>query len=194
MYSNIVFIGGIHGVGKSTVCRQICNKLNINYLSASEVLKWKEINYDFKDKKVENISLTQDILVKGLRNTIQRNQYYLLDGHYCLLNKDNKITNIPFETFKAINPISLNIIIGEIDEIKKQLEERDQRVYDYNILEKMQTNEINYASKLSEQLGITLNIGKLNNFSFVVNGIEKILLEKGYQKIINFSIKNHSDL
>ena len=36
---NIIFIGGIHGVGKGTLCEKVCNDLNIRHLSASEVLK-----------------------------------------------------------------------------------------------------------------------------------------------------------
>jgi len=35
MLDNITFIGGIHGVGKSTICRQICDEIKLEYLSAS---------------------------------------------------------------------------------------------------------------------------------------------------------------
>lgn len=87
--SSIIFIGGIHGVGKSTVCQQICNKCNIEYLSASKLIKWSELSEDTKNKKVENLSFTQDRLVVGLRNAVQENKTYILDGHYCLLNKSN---------------------------------------------------------------------------------------------------------
>jgi adenylate kinase len=54
---NIAFIGGIHGVGKSTICQQICDKLNLVYLSASELIKWSDINEDVKNKKVEIFSI-----------------------------------------------------------------------------------------------------------------------------------------
>lgn len=171
MFENIAFIGGIHGVGKSTICKQICDKLDIEYLSASEVLKWKEINEDFKNKKVENIASTQHRLIIGLTNTIQKNRHYLLDGHYCLLNSENSIVNIPLETFKKINPISLNIITGNIDEIKERLEKRDGKPYSFDLLEKMQVNELEYAKKLSISLGITLNIGTQNDFSEIFNSL-----------------------
>jgi len=51
MFDNIVFVGGIHGVGKSTICQHICRELNMEYLSASELSKWEEINDDAKIKK-----------------------------------------------------------------------------------------------------------------------------------------------
>ena len=50
MTSKIAFIGGIHGVGKSTVCKHICRDLKIEYLSASELLKWKDLNEDAQNK------------------------------------------------------------------------------------------------------------------------------------------------
>lgn len=51
MFDNIVFIGGIYGVVKSTICQHICRELNMEYLSASELLKWEDINDDAKTKK-----------------------------------------------------------------------------------------------------------------------------------------------
>jgi len=65
MTEKIAFIGGIHGVGKSTICRQICDEIKLEYLSASELLKWKEINEDVKNKKVISRPDTQDRLITG---------------------------------------------------------------------------------------------------------------------------------
>ncbi len=173
MLDNIAFIGGIHGVGKSTICRQICDELKLEYLSASELLKWKEINEDFKNKKVKSIPATQDRLIIGLTNTIQKDKYYLLDGHYCLLNSENDVINIPFETFKEINPISLNLIIGDITEIKNRLEKRDNRPYNYDLLGRMQDSELSYAKHLSKTLGVTLSIGTQNDFSEILTSLHK---------------------
>ena len=72
MFNNIIFIGGIHGVGKSTICHLICSELNIEYLSASELLKWKDINEDAENKKVENIPFTQNRLITGIKETVQK--------------------------------------------------------------------------------------------------------------------------
>lgn len=173
MLKNIAFIGGIHGVGKSTICRHICDELKIEYLSASELLKWKEINIDFQDKKVKSIPDTQDLLHVGLTNTIQKNKHYLLDGHYCLLNIENDIINVPFYTFKKINPISLNLIIGDIVEIKSRLEKRDDKPYNFNLLEEMQRRELNYATQLSKTLGVTLNIGTQNDITEILTSLYK---------------------
>ncbi|MDD5773110.1 MAG: ATP-binding protein [bacterium] len=172
MLKNIAFLGGIHGVGKSTICRQICNDLKIDYLSASEVLKWKEISSDSKNKKVMDIPHAQYILIQGLINKVKENHYYLLDGHYCLFDKESNIINVPIETFRNINPISLNLVIDDIIKIKHRLEERDKRPYDILLLKKMQNSEINYAKEVSNKLRITLNIGNHSDFSDIFKALK----------------------
>jgi adenylate kinase len=173
MFSNIAFIGGIHGVGKSTICRQICDEVKLEYLSASELIKWRDINEDIQNKKVRNIPATQDRLIIGLTNSIQKDKCYILDGHYCLLNNENEIVNIPLDTFKLINPISLNVVLGDIIEIKDRLEKRDNRPYDQELLNRMQESELNYATYLSKTLRVTLSIGTQNNFSELLNSLNK---------------------
>jgi adenylate kinase len=168
---NIAFIGGIHGVGKSTVCRQICDRLDLTHLSASELLKWGDINEDAENKQVKDIQDTQDRLIVGLRNTIQTGKRYLLDGHYCLLNTNGEIKNIPVDTFQMINPFSLNIILDDVSEIKKRLEERDNKYYDYDLLMRMQDNELQYAKYLSEKLDVPLNVGLQKNFTELLNSL-----------------------
>lgn len=164
LFSNISFIGGIHGVGKSTICNDLCARLDIEYLSASQVLNWAEINTDAKNKKVNNILLTQDRLINGLCSTVKKEKHYLLDGHYCLFDRDGKVTKIPYETFKAINPVSLHLIIGNIETIKSRIEARDKRTYEYEMLKDMQDQEIAYAKELSEKLKVNLSIGRENDY------------------------------
>lgn len=173
MLNNIAFIGGVHGVGKSTLCKKICDEVRLEYLSASDLLKWTEINNDDRNKKVKDIPATQERLIHGLTNTIDKNVSYLLDGHYCLLNKQNDIVKIPLSTFQKISPISFNIIIGDVSEIKSRLEIRDERPYNYDLLNLMQETELNYAKDLSENLGVPLNIGTQNDISELLASLRK---------------------
>lgn len=171
-FNNITFFGGIHGVGKSTICKKICNQLNINYLSASEVLNWNKLNSDLQNKKVDDIFHTQELLINGLDKYIENDKKYLLDGHYCLLNKHDQITKLPVETFKRINPISLYIIINDVAIIKSRLEARDNKAYNYDILSRMQDLEIEYATELSKELNRNLIIGKESDYNLLLNSLQ----------------------
>ena len=63
---NIIFIGGIHGVGKGTVCKEIASKTDLIHITASEILKWNEISSS-DNKFVNNISSTQERLIINSR-------------------------------------------------------------------------------------------------------------------------------
>ncbi|MCR6642550.1 MAG: ATP-binding protein [Sporocytophaga sp.] len=178
MMSNIIFIGGIHGVGKSSICQHICRELNIEYLSASNLLQWKNINEDPQNKLVKDISYTQNSLIWGLANVLRSQNYYLLDGHYCLLNSNNEIVKISPEVFKQIDPISLNLLLGNISEVKNRLEQRDNKVYDYDLLERFQKEELAHAKLISKTLGITLNICTQYDYSKLIILLRSFLPSK----------------
>ncbi|WP_269241234.1 ATP-binding protein [Flavobacterium limnophilum] len=153
LMKNIIFIGGIHGVGKGTICKEIALKTDIVHLTASQILKWEEIS-DSDNKLVKNITSTQDRLIKGLKNLIKKDKKYLLDGHFCLLNSNQVPSRIDEETFDQINPKVIAIVIDDIQEIAKRLETRDGKIYDTKVLNQLQQMETEYAKYLSDKYSI----------------------------------------
>jgi adenylate kinase len=175
MLTSIAFIGGIHGVGKSTICKHICTETGLLHLTASEVLKWKEINIDETNKKVVDVHQTQDRLVTNLSLLIKPHYKYLLDGHYCLLTSNGDVEKVPLETFKQLNPFSLNLIIGDVEKIKARLETRDCKPYDIGLLNEMQNSEIAYANELSKVLNLKLNVGTTEEISQIMKTLKQTM-------------------
>jgi len=175
------FIGGIHGVGKSTVCDQLCRVQNLNHLSASNLIKWSEINEDPRNKKVFDIDNTQRKLLTGLKEKVEVDKNYLLDGHFCLLDRDTKVSRIPLSLFKGINPDLLCIISGNIQEIKENIELRDKRTYDYDLLFEMQEKELENAKYIASELSINLICGTKENFYEIQKTINGILNENTFR-------------
>ncbi|MBN8669488.1 MAG: AAA family ATPase [Chitinophagales bacterium] len=169
MKRTIAFIGGIHGVGKSTTSKLICDKTGLNYLSASEIIKWAEFNNDSADKKVFNVAQNQNRLIIGLKTMVNARNKYLLDGHYCLVNKLGTVERIPLEIFTLINPYSLNLLIDDVSLIKDRLEKRDFKIYDIDLLHYMQETEISHANEIAKVLKIPLNIFTVRDIDRIVN-------------------------
>jgi adenylate kinase len=170
---NIIFIGGIHGVGKGWICAQLSKELNIKHLTASEVLKWTEISSS-SNKLVDNVNETQDRLVNNLRKIVVKDEKYLLDGHYCLLNKDGEPYKIPFSTFSEINPNKLILVYEDTVTIKQRLQDRDHNEYSEDTLKKFQGFEIKYAEELSFKLSAPLL--KIKSSSVNFDEIKKFIL------------------
>ncbi|MBA3970554.1 MAG: AAA family ATPase [Bacteroidetes bacterium] len=160
MTQRIIFIGGIHGVGKGTLSEKICATTGLIPLSASDLIKWHEVSPDGKNKKVDNILSTQERLLKGLKHTVHEDNAYLLDGHFCLLNKSNQPEKVPIETFVGIDPNIISVIVDDIAAIINRLKLRDGKEYDLNTLNEMQKLEVEYAKEISVQLNIPLIIIK----------------------------------
>lgn len=169
--NNIIFIGGIHGVGKGTICKEIASKTDIIHITASEIIKWNEIS-SHDNKLVNNIASTQEKLINGLKNLIKNDKQYLLDGHFCLLNSKGIPCKIDEETFDNINPKIISIVIDDIEKIANRLEKRDNKKYDLKILTVLQKMEIEYAKYLSKKYSIPYIEIKNNDYKSLLNNIK----------------------
>ncbi len=148
MYNNIIFIGGIHGVGKGKICSEISKETGWIHISASQVLRWEEISSSEK-KEVKNIKSTQDRLRDGLNELIDPSKKYLLDGHFTLLNKEGTPELIEIDIFNHIKPVLYVIIIEEEEIIHKRLLRRDSKNYSLEKLKEFQEMERNRSIFIS---------------------------------------------
>lgn len=155
MQNNIIFLAGVHGVGKSTMCASALKNLPVELLSSSELLKWTEIS-SVENKKVADISATQNRLIEGLRNAIDYDKRYVLDGHFCLLNGAGVVERIPFETFRAINPSGIVVLTDNPGQIVRRLKNRDKALYSSAMISSFQTEEVAYAKEVSDVLSVPL--------------------------------------
>ena len=169
MKKNIIFVGGIHCVGKTTFSRKIKESIPlIETLSCSEVLKWE----NSKKKNVEDIESNQNRLIANLVEIIDIDKPYLLDGHFCLLNKNNNVERIGIDTFGDINPEMIILLIEDIDVIQKRLQERDNREYSIDILKKLASEETKYAHEVAQQIGVPIYVIKASEYRKVIENIK----------------------
>lgn len=168
MFQNIIFLGGIHGAGKGRLCSKVKDVLDIEHLSASELLRWTEVNADPKNKLVADIPSMQDRLILGLHHRVEPNRKYLLDGHFCLFDGNGKVKHIPFETFSKIDPILISVLTAEQEAIVQRLTQRESKAYDLQLIRQMQEEEITYGKWVA---------GKLSKPFLVMEGEEQVLID-----------------
>jgi adenylate kinase len=174
--NKIIFFGGIHGVGKSTICKKLCLELGGGYLSASELINWKGLNSDDPSaKKVLNIQETQQRLIKSLSSLTSSDKLFLLDGHLSLLNSKGLPERIPASTIETIAPIMICVITDDPEKISERLSSRDNKEYKAADLEIFQNLEVEYARELSNNLNIPLSISNISDQSDLENKIRQAL-------------------
>ena len=116
MSKGCIFVGGIHGSGKTELCKKIQEKIDCVYLSASQLLKWSK-----KEKNVENVQENQRILKELLKKEMQDDKLYLIDGHFALWNKGYKCEKVPLTFFEDLNIKCILLVVENEDVIEKRL-------------------------------------------------------------------------
>ena len=172
---NIIFIGGIHGAGKGTICREIANELNVTSISASTLLKWEEVSDHPKNKAVKDISDTQRRLINGIDYYLEKGNY-LIDGHFTLFDSKYNVTEIDSRVFQSISPLCMALVSADPIAIAKRLSERDNQKYDVDLLSRMQRTELKRAQQVSKELNIPL---------FIIDNTEFTQFKEYISTIIN---------
>ena len=154
MQRKIIFVGGVHGVGKSTLCNSICTSMNATHHSASELIsRFGKVNHS-TNKRVENIGKNQDVLITAINEYLATGQSYLLDGHFCLLNRNGEVVEIPFSTFGALSPVAIMVLFDDPIKIFTRLKERDKEKYDIDSLTSFQKKELDYSESIARKLDV----------------------------------------
>ncbi|MHA7099263.1 adenylate kinase [Roseivirga pacifica] len=172
MSNQIIFIGGIHGSGKGTICSRICSEISIEHYSASDILKWDEESQDLQNKKVKDIPNTQIKLLRGLAGLVT-NGKVLLDGHFCLLNSASEIETIPYTIFSKINPTAIGVVLDDPSHIVNRLKKRDSQNYPIDLLSRMQEVEYERAKEVSKLLKVPFCEIR-HEITGIVNTIKKL--------------------
>lgn len=149
----IIFVSGIHGAGKGTLCSQLSSITRLSKYSCSQIIK---DNSDYKEtsKLVSSAEKNQTILLHGI--SILKETNFLLDGHFCLLAKDQSIIEIDDTIFTKIGPTKIIHVTCDENTIEQRLKNRDGHSIDRNILKEMQYKETVKARKLAFKLNVSI--------------------------------------
>ena len=150
----VIFLSGIHGVGKGFISKQIEKEINMPIYEASKLIRLNGGIID-KDKKAKNVNDNQDLLINSINNLVEHDTF-ILDGHTCLINNENRIELIDIEIFRRINVIGIVLVYDDINIISERLYKRDNIYFDKSLLDDLQKSERLNTEKLSEELRVPL--------------------------------------
>lgn len=154
----MILVSGIHGVGKSFFCDCVKEQLNINYYSASQLITAKRNKGFSEDKHVPDIDDNQPLLIESIEELRQNEGEFILDGHFCLLDADGRITRIPPETYTSLRPDRIILLTEYPEIIAERRRIHDGIQQDITDIKAFQDAEKAYAKEISNQLGTPLII------------------------------------
>lgn len=154
----MIFVSGIHGVGKTYFCNMIKDKLGIKNYSASQLIAGRREKSFSADKFVSDIDDNQVLLLDAINELRQAGEEFILDGHFCLLNEDGVITRIPMETYTLLKPDVMILLLENPKIIAERRFQRDGIRLDECTINDFQETEKLYAKVIAGQLNIPLEI------------------------------------
>lgn len=154
----MIFVSGIHGVGKTYFCNMIKEKLGIKNYSASQLIARRREKGFSADKFVSDIDDNQVLLLDAINELRQADKEFILDGHFCLLNEDGVITRIPMETYTLLKPNTMILLLESPKIIAERRLQRDGIQQDERTINDFQEAEKAYATEIARQLNIPLEI------------------------------------
>lgn len=171
---DIVFVGGIHGVGKSTLCNKLKSILNINHHSASELIKKKNQDLVNSSKTVNDVSGNQDILIQAINEYVTDNKF-LLDGHFALFNSSKEVIEIPLKTFEGLAPKVIILLVDQVESIVDRIEARDNIRHSLTSYKQLDDAERRLAVHVAETLAIPIYVHNMaGNLDELISFIKNI--------------------
>ena len=160
----VVFVGGVHGVGKSTCCQQASERNGLQWHTASSLIKAeRQSTIDERSREVLDPQENQELLIRGvhkLRTTVH--ERVILDGHFTLLKPDGAIIAVEIDIFLQLKLERIVIFRDEPASIFNRIRERDGKEWSISMIDVHQEAEIKRAYIVASILRIP--ICTLNSF------------------------------
>lgn len=155
----MIFISGIHAVGKGYFCDLVKKELGIEAYSASTLIA-KARNAGFSsDKLVADIEENQHYLLSSVQELRKSRTNFILDGHFCLINKDTgEPERISFETFNTLKPEAIVLLTEKPEVIVERRKTRDGINETPEYVDNFQNMEEQYVQEVAELLNAKLFI------------------------------------
>lgn len=154
----MIFVAGIHGVGKTTFSEGLAKELHINHYVASQIIAARDKERVYPAKLVDAIDDNQAILIEECSAISQKEHEFILDGHMCLLDSNGIITRISEEVFDRLNISKLIVLECPAVIIQERMKNRDSIYWPIEKINTFMAEERVYGKYIANKLGIPFEL------------------------------------
>ena len=171
-YMGTIFVAGIYGVGKSTLCNNLSKELGIPEYSAGDLISSVNGEQYGANKAVTDKTSNQVILALQVQRLLEITPKILLAGHFCIFDRDNNIDYLPESVFPDLKIEKILLLNAPISTILTNLSLRDKKIYTKQQIKSLRKAEEQRAKEISHKIGCKLY---LHNMVFGSTDISKCL-------------------
>lgn len=159
---SVIFLAGVHGVGKGFLGTPVANALGISHFTASQLIREEKGQATWgADKKTSDLDDNQLALIRAVGQRRLTHPSILLDGHFVLRNAQGVLTPLATAVFKELHLTGVILLTEESIIIASRLALRDKGTPDVQAISELSNAESAHAQAVCRELGLPLAI--LNN-------------------------------
>lgn len=153
----IIFVAGIHGVGKTYLGGPAAKELGLLHATASQLIREERgLSSWGDDKRVSSVDENQAALISAVRRHLANGQRLLLDGHFVLRTAVGEHTEIDVQVFADLGIGAVILLEAPHETVHGRLVTRGDSSWTAQELSAFSQREAEHAKNVSSQLGIEL--------------------------------------
>ncbi|NMM06120.1 ATP-binding protein [Polaromonas sp.] len=156
----MIFLGGVHGVGKSSMCFEAAQRIGLTVFGASAIIRAERQAPSVDSRTaVRDVRGNQELLIQGVRKRgPESSGHFVLDGHFVLRTLDGAIERIDPAVFVALGIDYFICIQDDPQAIAARLLDRDGAILMVDDIAGLQSEELDHARYVSRELKIRLDV------------------------------------
>ncbi len=172
----IIFVAGIHGVGKTYLSGPIASQLGIRHATASQLIREERgLRTWSSDKQVSGIDENQVALISTVQRLRASGQKLLLDGHFVLRAGVGNHTEIDIQVFANLGIGAAILLEAQPETILGRLTSRGDLTWTVHELTAFAEREAAHARHVSSKLGVNLLYLQGPNEAEFLGAVEALL-------------------
>lgn len=161
MKRSTIFIAGVYGTGKSTLCSTLSERLHIPAFSAGDLISAINGEQYGANKVVVDKDNNQVLLTERVRELNRENKQIILAGHFCIFNAYNDVEVLSESVYSALNITQIVLLESDIQTIVANLRRRDGKDYAKKNVSTLIEKERKQSERISMLLKCPLNVYKM---------------------------------
>lgn len=156
---SVIFLAGVHGVGKGFLGAPVAESLGIDHFTASQLIREEKGRATWgTDKRVMELDDNQSALIRAVRQRRDAGQDILLDGHFVLRGTSGELVRLAKEVFADLQLSGVVLLTEDAELIVERLTGRDGIAVNPESIAELASEESAHASKVCSVLQIPLAV------------------------------------
>lgn len=179
----VIFVAGIHAVGKSTACKVVSDEFGIPHFTASQIIRDEKLSaISANSKLVVDVIDNQRLLIQGVTRLLE-DGYLLLDGHFTMRREsDAGIEPVHVDVFRDLRVGGVVLFTDHPEEISKRMHARDGVLHPVEMFQSHQDAEIAHAKHVADILGLPI----VTLHAFDTKGMVSVIASWGHMPLGGF--------